>query len=401
MSSTARLVTRYAEGFTARYATGHAVTSPLGAWLLLALAAPAASGPDRAALEEHLGTDATDAHRRAAELLARPHPAVHAAAAVWSRDHLLNESFTAWRSGLPPQVEVGDVPDQAGADAWARRRTRDMIDRFPVALDGLTAVVLASALATEVTWVEPFTAVPAAELGGPLARGVDTVLATGGTHRATVVDTVQAGRVGVLTAAASEGVLVIGVVAGEGVPAAAVHAAAGSVAALLTGGDGADGDGAGAAREVDPWALATGQGAAWSVTDSTATMVSTQDRVVTTRAVLPAWTATSSHDLVDAPGVAPVAATLDRLLRDEARPGSFAARQSATATYSRTGFRAAAVTAMAMRASAAPSAPRTVRHRELVVRFGRPHAVVAMAVGDPTWHGIPVFNAWVADAVDA
>jgi len=58
------------------------VASPLGAWLLLALAAPACAGDDLRQLEEILGADADTAAGFAAELLANPHPLVHAAAAV-------------------------------------------------------------------------------------------------------------------------------------------------------------------------------------------------------------------------------------------------------------------------------------------------------------------------------
>jgi hypothetical protein len=53
---------------------------------------------------------------------------------------------------------------------------------------------------------------------------------------------------------------------------------------------------------------------------------------------------------------------------------------------------------MAVRVSApAPSA--SVVQRRATLRFGRPYAVVAVAVdttGGP-WHGVPVFSAWVAE----
>ena len=56
---TATLVARYAERFNAAFADGvHAVTSPLGAWLLLALVAPAAEGDARLRVAEP--TQATD-----------------------------------------------------------------------------------------------------------------------------------------------------------------------------------------------------------------------------------------------------------------------------------------------------------------------------------------------------
>src|SRR4029450_10150521 len=67
---TATLIARYAERFNAAFADGeHAVTSPLGAWLLLALVAPSADGDRKARLEEVLGTTAEDAFARATALL--------------------------------------------------------------------------------------------------------------------------------------------------------------------------------------------------------------------------------------------------------------------------------------------------------------------------------------------
>jgi hypothetical protein len=74
---------RYARRFHRVAGAGHHVASPLGAWLLLALAGPACAGDDLRRLGEILGADVGVAAGFAAELLACPHSAVHAAAAVW------------------------------------------------------------------------------------------------------------------------------------------------------------------------------------------------------------------------------------------------------------------------------------------------------------------------------
>ncbi len=65
-------VSRYAARLHAAIGTGHQVASPLGAWLLLALAGPASTGPDRAALADVLGCDVDVAAHAAADLLERP-----------------------------------------------------------------------------------------------------------------------------------------------------------------------------------------------------------------------------------------------------------------------------------------------------------------------------------------
>ena len=124
-------------------------------------------------------------------------------------------------------------------------------------------------------------------------------------------------------------------------------------------------------------------------------------------AVLPAWSARNRIDL-RAPelGFGTAAHAL-------AGPGPWEAAQAAMARYTRVGFEAAAVTGLAMFASARPSQ----RHRAADLRFAHPYAVVAVAVdpqragrgygqGRPDepaspWSGIPVFSAWVAEPEEA
>jgi hypothetical protein len=59
-------VSQYARRLHTAIGGGHHVASPLGAWLLLALAAPASSGEDRGTLAEVLGCDAGQAAQVAA-----------------------------------------------------------------------------------------------------------------------------------------------------------------------------------------------------------------------------------------------------------------------------------------------------------------------------------------------
>ena len=176
MPTTSTLLRRYAERFDARTLGEHGVASPLGLWLLLALLAPATTGAARERLEAELGTTADDAAARAAALLAVAHPAVHAAVAVWDLPVFLGPAFAAWATGLPATVERGDVPSQAEADAWADAHTGGLVRRFPVEITPLTATVLASALATDVSWQDPFAPAPAADLGGPFGAAIAVAL---------------------------------------------------------------------------------------------------------------------------------------------------------------------------------------------------------------------------------
>jgi hypothetical protein len=93
---------------------------------------------------------------------------------------------------------------------------------------------------------------------------------------------------------------------------------------------------------------------------------------------------------------------LTRFARKEDLPVIFGAKQTATASYSKTGFKAAAVTAIAMVAGSMP--PRLEVHEVLVrrieLRFNRPYAVLACAAGDDgpaAWRGVPVFSAWITE----
>jgi hypothetical protein len=390
-------VAGYARRLHAAAGPGHHVASPLGAWLLLALCAPAirngaVPGP---ALADVLGCDPDVATRLAAGLLARPHPQVAAAAAAWTRDRPeLTEVQRRWQSGLPAAVATGPVPGQAAADAWARDHSFGLIERFPARISPLTYLVLATALATRVSWQVPFDLAPAADLGtGSPWAGLGRVLRTprrpGATgHRPFIAATPDAGDVIVHLAQARDGLLVASVGAAADVPPGAVLAAAQRLgAAAVTGA-------AVTTRELAD--LPLGETPRWRIWEEAAGTGGPGDRIT---AVLPAWSARSELDL-GAPelGFAAAAAAL-------AGGDPWTAAQSALARYTRTGFEAAAVSAIAVTASARRPLPGRRRVAEL--RFGQPYAVAAVAVdldgdGQPgRWHGIPVFSAWVTDPQDA
>ncbi|MBX9246546.1 hypothetical protein ICW40_17280 [Actinotalea ferrariae] len=401
MVATSALVTRFAGTFAARCLSGHAVGSPLGLWVLLATVAPAAGGAARAEIEDVLGTTADDAAARAAELVASPHPAVAAAVAVWAEPRYLAPAFRRWADGLGGGVETGPVPTPEQADAWACGRTRGLVPNFPVQLTPATAVVLASALATDIAWTEPFDETAPSALGGAFGDVATTALAAPAGHRRFLARTTAAADVGVHVATSHDGLHVISVVADHGVESAAVHAAAGEVAHLVTG----HGGGAVVLRLAD---LPLGTGPAWTVTEAPE-RVAGGAPVEVVDAVLPAWRASTDVDLSGAPGVRAAFETLERFLRPDARPAAFEARQVAVASYRKDGFEAAAVTAIAMRAGAA--APVEALVRRATIRFDRPYAVLAVAMdrvpdperpwtttdlGRPAWDGVPVFSAWVA-----
>jgi hypothetical protein len=372
----------------------HHVASPLGAWLLLALAAPASTGADRDTLTEVLGCDIGTAAEAAAGLLAHPHPVVASAAAFWtSGEAELSPGSAHWRAGLPPQVTIGDLPGQAGLDRWVREHTFGLIDRFPIRDDGLY-LVLASALATKVSWMVPFELAPAASLGAasPWATRLRQVLRTPpqGGHTQYIAVTPEAGDVIVHAARAIGGLLVVSVAAAPEVPATTVLAVAYQIGIRQATGQ--------AVQRRELADLPLGEGPLWLLREITA-------MTDTCTAVLPAWSANSNHDLADPSlgfaaaknAIAPV-------------PDPWQARQSAMARYSRTGFEAAAATAIGIALAARVPA----RRREAELRFAHPYAAVAITTdtgnasedargrtGHGPWHGLPVFSAWVSEPEDA
>ena len=408
-------VARYAGRFHLVAGERHHVASPLGAWLLLALCGPASSGTARAELTEVLGCDVDQAAALAARLLSAPHPLVAAAAAFWRRAGVNTEALSRWLQTLPGQVETGTLTDQAALDEWARRSTFGLIRKFPVDLSPDVLLMLATALATKVSWQQPFDVADAAALGphSPWARELGRVLRTprGPGHAQFIATTGEAGDVAVHTAWARDGLQVTSVAAQPGVPAGDVIAAAYRLAsAIATGGE--------VARR-SLFTLPLGPAPLWEVTEQPTRTKAPDGREERCTAVLPAWSAESRHDLtghasLGFPAAAAALAALTGLDRFR-----FDASQAAVARYSRTGFEAAAVTGLAVSLAMPVTRPGRLRTAEL--RFGQPFAVVAVTTGqDPgghgagghgagghgagghgPWHGLPVFSAWITRPEDA
>src|SRR3954470_20646330 len=72
---------------------------------------------------------------------------------------------------VPAAATREPLTGQEQLDAWARERTFGLIDRFPGEVDPDWLLVLASAVATKVSWERPFDVVPATELAGPAHGG--------------------------------------------------------------------------------------------------------------------------------------------------------------------------------------------------------------------------------------
>jgi hypothetical protein len=400
----------YAERLHARAGSKHHVVSPLGAWLLLALCAPVSSEPETSGqLAELLGGDPEAAAGFAAALLEDPHPLVRLGAGAWVRSARETPRIEWWRRELPAAVQTGDVPAQERLDDWAVEHTMGLIKHFPFAINSDVVCLLATVLATKVSWEVPFDVVDASALGpGRWAGRLRRVLRTPRNdprHRQYLADTERAGRVAVHLARARGGLLVGSVIAAtDQVAAGDVLAAA---AQIVT----AEARERGSVGRCSLFDLPVGDQPAWSISEERVKHepldVRDEERVVS---ILPAWSANTNLNLSadEALGFPAAARALAKAL-DLAR-FQYEAAQAATARYSSVGFEAAAVTALAIAVSLHLS--RRQRRRIATVRFAHPFAVVAVAVPDsgdrPTadsqtsaWHGVPVFSAWITEPSDA
>jgi hypothetical protein len=395
------LVAAYALRLHAAAGDRHHVVSPLGAWLLVALAAPLASDSDRKRLESVLGCDAETARRAADELLANPHQALALAFATWHRGDI-GAGLEAWRCALPPCVTTGSMPTQAEANAWAHEQTRGQIESMPVAINDDSRLLLATAVATEVQWGRAFDLVPASELGGLWAARVKRVMRRHQNGSAQVVArTEAAGFVGVSRECCRAGLDVISVIAAPDVEAARVIAAAYEVAARCAGLRSK-------ARFVSAFDLPV-TGHAWVVRER-ALDSSEPERIERSEVTIPAWTAeTNLDDLIAAPGTgfAEIVSAFLGQHPPDPRGDRADATQVARARFDTNGFSAAALTVVHLYGARKPPPPRRAIERTVEVRFDRPFAVVAgmntdefSRQGVVPWRGLPAFGAWVTEPIE-
>lgn len=403
-----RGVAEYSRRFHAALGPAHGAASPLGAYLLLAAIGPATEGAVRAELEDILGGTVEQVSAWLAGLLASRHPVIAAACAAWHHPDIGNDAITRWLGALPAGFDRGPTPDQGTLDGWARRATNGAIDRFPIQVKPETVLLLASALATSVTWDDPFEFAPSAEIGNPSwARQVRRVLARRMDGHQAIARTESAGLVAAEMSRSREGLLVTSVVADAEVAHGAVIAAAHEVAALVLG----QGE---SASFVSLFDLPLGPGHGWDLSETTFESDVENLRVQTGRVLIPAWTAEpSTIDLLAERswGIQAGTKAMLALLPPNEEGYAATAVQTVRAEFNCNGFSASAVSVSSMLLGASISRPKshpwTAVRRHAETRFARPFAVVATALtperfgpregdapGGP-WCGLPVFTAWV------
>jgi len=343
-------------------------------WPLLAALAAGAEGPARGELEQAVGLSADCALAAAADVvgLIDHAAAAHGAIGLWVRDDV--PLRMPWVSALPAHTRqrLRGTPDddQFALDAWVKEHTLSIVDRFPVQIDDWTLIVLAACLAIRTPWQTPFTesGFPWRPESGPWAgRSLQGLFATFEDLDSVAVLDTRAGAVTVLDSYGADDVdvhLLIG--PDDQLPGAILSA---SIAALT---------GPRAWRSGSE--LRIGDTAPGLVVEEVARDFPEPPHV---RVHTVAFHVSADHDLLDQADLFGL-----RTARDTRR-GHFPgisdwplaiqqARQSVRATFSATGFEAAAVTGMSMMPGAALRPPPQHRVRVIRVAFDRPFGFIAV-----------------------
>jgi Serpin (serine protease inhibitor) len=394
-ASVAEYLSGYSERIRSAVLVQHereSVSSPLGIWLLLCACVQAAAGTERAELESIIGCSREEAGDCLDAFLSSVPAALHAAIALWVREALVSERFARWASALPSQLERGPIPTQDEADAWADRHTLGLIKKFP--LDPAQFdLMLASALATNVSWKHPFDVAMARDKfspSSPWINVVERVLRTQVTLNTGIVDTDAAGLVAVHEAVAQEDLTVISVCADPAADRADVLGAAHEIARHMALGS--------KLPSTSLFDLPLGDGHSWTVTERERPAWQPGQKFETIAEVtLPAWQIRSELSLLRSPAFGAQAAT--GVLHQMIGAGPSGARQVALATFDRHGFKAAAVTVFAVASAAVTPPTETGTERIASIRLDHPFAAIAV-VGQPSgprtrFRGLPVFEAWV------
>jgi len=397
-------IAEYSVRFHAALGAEHGAASPLGAWLLLAMVAPAARGSAREELERTLGCPSERASAFARRALENPHRAVRLAIAAWNNPERMGQRLVPWLDAFPDAIERGAIPSKEAADTWVRTATKGQLKEFPLAIDPRTVLLLASALSADSEWHSWFELVAATEFGNsPWAGKVKNALADRTRGFGTILKTESAGLVAAQVKTAKDGFYVASVIAAPEVPHAVAMAAAYEVAAAAV-------EPSERVQVVSLYDLPLGDGHAWSLTEEKFKAQQPNVQLQSARVVLPAWHApTRSINLLKNPafGLGAAAIALIEQLPPNEDGYDAEAVQATTARFDRPGFSAASVTALLIMdgMAAGPGRERTsydgyLRHVD--VRFNRPYAAVAIAsakLGEP-WHGLPFVSAWVTEPTE-
>ncbi len=347
------------------------VLSGCGLWPLLGILASAANEPARTELAEAVGLAAGDAQKAALLLLDElaAGETIAGALGVWVREDVrLREQ---WAASLPDGT-VEKLTDQAALDAWADRHTAGLIPRFPLDITSETLLVLTTAIVARTAWRDTFDDDVLEPQDGPW-RGHRGPGLSRYSRRLDDVNLLEAETPVTRVIVRGIGDLDVHLLTGPATPAEVLGAGLGAL------------DGSVAARTELPIGV---QGPGLTVREVRAVSD-------TLRIQLPPFEVRSSHRLLDQADLFGLRTAADdgaQRFPEISDTPLFVedAAQDALARFTRDGFEAAAVTAIAMARAVSMPIPRPAL--EISVTFDRPFGF--LAVHRPT--GLVIVAGWVA-----
>ena len=359
------------------------VLSGAGLWPLLAVLAASADEPGRSELARAARVspdEAMDAARDVLDVLDGL-DGVDAALGLWAQQAA--QVSPHWRDRLPPgtfgELTGDPAADQPVLDRWAVERTRGLVERFPVQAGPELMLTLATALTLRTTWTRKFTDEPLRPGDGPWG-GRELA---GLSRSTTDLDDLRAVSTSAgpltMTRVAGDNGLDVHLVLGEpGRESSDVMpAAVAAVTAPVESGNTAhDGSKLLAGGDVDGWpGLSIVQATKACLQLNTVRFTLRSDHDLLEQAATFGLETVSRDDRDHFPEIGPVPLRVDQ------------AKQSAVAIFSATGFEAAAVTAIGLRAVSMPS----YNARALRVTYDRPFGFVAVHRDS----GLVLFAGWV------
>jgi serine protease inhibitor len=359
------------------------VLSGVGVWPLLGLLADAADGTGRRELAAALGIPAEEAVSAVPVVLKALEeiPAVRIALAFWRLKTLPIE--LAWQALLPAgalgELTGDPAVDQRVVDQWASEETDGLVDTLPVRLTEETRLVLASAILVQTRWLRPFTDSSLFPESGPWQERALVALyrQTHNLDRVRVTRT-EAGLITSLEIPGTGGIDVHLVIGEEDQAAASVMQDAARCIRSTT------------ALRGDQLPIGDG------VPGVVVRMAPSEDSQDVLEVWVPRFSLSAEHDLLKHPTVFGLDDVTDvtrgHFPGISAEPLAVeAAAQNVTATFSATGFEAAAVAAVGAAAAGIHMPPYRAKYVELT--YDRPFGF--FAVDRRT--GLVLVAGWVND----
>lgn len=359
----------------------HHVSSPLGAWMLLAFLSEKQDSPT---LKKLLGTDTTNAAEILEGLMKDLPEPIAATIHGWVNPNAESRYADLFaRTRFAKDIEI-KFPVEAELNKWAKDNTKGIIEKFPLIPDESFSGLFASALATDVKWHIPLEVDTAPQ---DSVWNVDTVLVDDNENHFNVVVNEELHTFIVHSNRSKDSLIVHSIIPVEDVSAEETMLLANEIA---TGSINIRGKQSADDVQVLEQALEKGT-ILKKVGEHVVSDPYTQFII---NGWLPAWESENKFDL-----------SSDKMAYGESLSVDnneiLDAVQVTKAQYGAEGFKAAAITAvMVSRAAVFFKEDRKVPVYE--VGFNKPYAVVAVYDNFRSpWHKVPVFTGYIKQAVKA